>query len=659
MKRANGVVKHSLRRWGFSIGGICIILLFNTGCNERLKRMESNQVVLEEKIDQNARQAFILSKKLEAAQSQLETKIERVQEGNQTALVEARATRYEQEKLREETREFSKKWYAGLTRVEDHQRVLQNSVDGVAGTTTVIDKGVKNLDEGQDVIRRVMASNQKDNTEAFAKLREGQYELREEAGEAFDRVLAGQGTIKTAVDNNQNATVKVGEQVAALQESENSHVQAEAEHYQLLVTNIQDVASNQSRLQRLTNSQSQRLSQQMSNFENDLKKSNEEQNTLIVNRSNQIDQDIIRTQAKQDGLSKQIEEHHKYVEGMGEQVGRIENTQVKMTDDLVQSVNSAAETVGEDQKKLQETMNNVKLTSLATQEKVQAIADTQVKVSQRHNDQHETVIQAVTGLSSAHDEIRDRVESVQTQTQKITEQAETITKQQKAIQDDIVVEGVRMNMAFVRVGETQQALQQDMKRVETGQESFYKKINDMTENKETSNAQKALNLQLSEQFNMSQDMSDQINKIQNTQSQLIRTMNQKHETWDKQNETLTNRVASLEKSLGQVDQNVTSLQTNLVSQVTELAKAMKTLQEQGSYQIAQLAEDMKAFNQTLSQIQTTQSALAKRIESVDDHQKQQGKEFLAVLEKLQKQANQVTAVPVEVEVDTDEVEVVK
>ncbi len=149
MARANGIGKRFLLK-RFILWGILPLLLFGaTGCNERLKRMESNQVVLEEKIDYNARQAGLLSQRMEMSQALLKARVERVQEGNNVALAETRATRYEQEKLREETRAFGQKWYAGITRVEGHQRQLQNSVNGVAGTTDVIDEGLKTTQKNQ------------------------------------------------------------------------------------------------------------------------------------------------------------------------------------------------------------------------------------------------------------------------------------------------------------------------------------------------------------------------------------------------------------------------------------------------------------------------------------------------------------------------------
>ena len=85
---------------------------------------------------------------------------------------------------------------------------------------------------------------------------------------------------------------------------------------------------------------------------------------------------------------------------------------------------------------------------------------------------------------------------------------------------------------------------------------------------------------------------------------------------------------------------------------------MKALQAQGGIQIAQLTDDMKAFSGTFKEIQSAQSALARRIDQVGANQTQQNKEFLTVLEKLRKQAQPVSAIK-PVELEAEDVDVVK
>ena len=145
-------------------------------------------------------------------------------------------------------------------------------------------------------------------------------------------------------------------------------------------------------------------------------------------------------------------------------------------------------------------------------------------------------------------------------------------------------------------------------------------------------------------------MGEQIKLMQQDQATMSQTMDQQQQVWKDQSGDLANRVAALEESVGQVDQNVSSIQINLVSQITELTKVMKALQTQGGAQIAQLTADMKAFGGTLEQIQATQSNLASRIDQVGANQTQQSKGFITALEKLQKQTQRVSdSEPVEVE----------
>ncbi|MCP4453164.1 MAG: hypothetical protein GY809_17015 [Planctomycetes bacterium] len=897
-----------------------IFLLSATGCNEQLKRMESNQIVLEEKIDQNSRQALALARKMERSQGLLEVRIDRVQEGSNVALAETRATRYEQEKLREDTRQFNRKWTAGIMRVEEHQRHLQDSVNGVAGTATVIDEGVQKLDAGQDAGRSQMAANQKETQASFAQVRVGQTELIHAAAEAVGDLIRGQQGITAVATEGVAATGRVSRQVAGVQGSQDAQTGILREHHQAMIAKVDGVASDQQRFQRSTRRQVQQLSQKVTSGQKDQKRAHTQQSDLVGQRADAIDASLKTAQKNQEDLSLQIRGHHDYAVDLGSHVTAIKEEQKRMNDSIRQgnrTVDSAVQAVGENQKKFERTLKHVESTTVATNEQAGAIADKQSEFHTLEGQRHSRVLQAAAGLEASHNKaqgtledlgqkaqvivrdtgaIRDRqsqlnqglqqegvhirqglsqlekgvnrveastntlkemaaVDAQETQeiqdqqaelqrgvnrvevttstlkemaaadaqeTQEIQDQqaelqrgvnrveantgtlkgmaavgaqeTQEIQDQQAELQQGLVQEGgkIRQTLAGMeenqdqlhgavnnvqvstntvvsntttlmeqqaalqrvshrdqaqlvesldRMGANQEAIAQQAQTLKEGQREMAQVITDSqnvvarkvdavsgqqnelqdaiagvaasaevisqdtgeikqgqaslktdvqagqdgieekvgqvrqtqaslnrmftrekthldVELKAIGESQAGLQDGLSDQKNMSTEMARQIERMQQGQTRMGQTMDQQQEAWRDQNGELAKRVAALEESLGHVDQNVSSLQTNLVSQITELTRVMKALQLQGGAQIAQLTDDMKAFNGTLKQIQATQSNLAKRIDQVGVNQAQQSIGFLTALEKLQKQTQPASAAD-PVEVESQEVDVVK
>jgi chromosome segregation ATPase len=779
MKRANGVDLFSLFHRIIGLGVLSLFLLSVTGCNERLKRMESNQVVLEEKVDQNSRQTLLLARKLDMSQAMLEGRIERVQEGNNVSMAEARATRYEQEKLREETRQFSQKWFAGITRVEEHQRVLQESVNGVAGTATVIDEGVQKLDGGQETMQQTMAANQTQTQAGFARIQQEQGDLRAAASEAFASLERGQTGILTMTAQGVDATHGVAEQVTGVQKSQADQTNLIQSNYTMLLAKVDDVTANQKQLQRSTNQQAQRLSRDITAVQTDLQQANETQKALVTQRADAIDAGLNTALQNQVGLSNQIKGHHDMAVDTGEHVKAIEAEQKRINDAMQQgnrTVDSAVKAVGQGQEKLHETMKNVEATAVATKKQTESMASGQSEFYQLEDQRHDTVVRSLSGLESAQQATQDTVVQIQGTTQGVAEDTDAIRGQQSRLAQGLQQEGAQIRQGLVQLenkqdqlqqsvnqvqetantikrntedtaGQTrsmrdqQAALQQDIARegaqigqtlatLEKNQDQTYRAVNNVqvTSNTVASNtttlmeqqaalqrvthqnqdqlvnsldlmggqqqalSQKADDLRqgqdeiknmvtqsqsavggkidavssqqtglkdgLTAQKNTSQDIASQIQALQMDQTKISQAIDQRQKAWSGQTQALAERAAELEKSLGQVDDNVSSLQTNLVSQITELTLVLKSLQAQDGARRAQLAEDMKAFSDTLKQIQTAQMTLAARVEQVDAYQKQQSREFLSALEKSKKETDKnATVLPAETEVK--EVEVVK
>jgi hypothetical protein len=298
-----------------------------------------------------------------------------------------------------------------------------------------------------------------------------------------------------------------------------------------------------------------------------------------------------------------------------------------------------------------ESLDLIGANQKAISQRAETLKQGQDGINQQIADSQAVVGAKVDAVSGQQDLLQGSVEGVAAVTQAVSQNVEDLKQGQASWKTEVRSGQAGISQKVGRVNASQTSLN----------EMFRSGKNDLdTQFKSISKDQAGLQDRVADQRNASLDMAQQMKLVQQDQSKISQTMDQRQQAWKNQTQDLAKRVVALEESLGNVDENVSSLQTNLVSQITELTKVMTALQAQGGMQIDQLTTDMKAFSGVFEQIQATQSALARRIDQVGVNQTQQSKEFLTALEKLQKQTQNVSAIePVEVEVEVQDVDVVK
>ncbi len=469
MDRANGVGMLLCPNRVIWPGVMLLLLLNATGCNERLKRMESNQVVLEEKIDQNSRQVMVLARKMDMSQAALEVRIERVQAGYDVALAETRATRYEQEKLREDTRQFSRKWTAGIMRVEEHQRHLQASVNGVAGTATVIDEGVQKLDTGQGAVRVLMAANQTETRAGLVQLRAGQSDAETAASEAVAALKRGQNGIAALTSEGVAATDRVSNQVADVQVSQNEQTGIVREHHKVLIAKVDGVSEDQKRFQRLTSRQVHQLSKKVTTGQVDQKKANALQDAMMADRADAIDAGLRATQENQKDLAVQLKGHHEYAMELGTHVTAVEEEQKRVNDSIQQgnrTVDLAVQAVGLNQKKFERTLKSVESTAVATHKQTGTIADKQSEFHTLEGQRHDSVIQAAAGLETSQNQAQGTLNQIAATAQGIVRDTGAIRNQQSQLDESLQLEGAHIRQGLSQLEKNQGQLQESVNSVQ-------------------------------------------------------------------------------------------------------------------------------------------------------------------------------------------------
>ena len=341
MKRSKGVGTHRVVLHGLRILLIIWLILGVTGCNERLQRMESNQIKLNDKIDHNSHQVLLLSRHMANSQQYLESKIEEVRRGTEIAQAEAQATRYEQERLREEVATFNKKYFAEATRIEEQNRLLQNSVSGVAGGARIINQGVKKLDAGQQALQTRMDTNHEQMRNQLHVVTENQADLQ-----------------KTA-DAGVAAAEAVGSQVAVVKDRQDRLVRFENNAHQTLVTKVDSLAEGQQQLQRVSRRNANRLSQQLDDAENKLGKDHEELKSVLVSGQDKANNEFSSLKAGQGVLSDQMSANQELSMTISSDVNDVKVRQ----DQIYDLVQQGTEDVDQDQEQIQTTLNDVQATT--------------------------------------------------------------------------------------------------------------------------------------------------------------------------------------------------------------------------------------------------------------------------------------------------------
>ena len=568
MKRSKGFVHF------FFVLTVVSTLLTLAGCNEQLKRMESNQVVLEEKIDKNARHVAMLDGKMERSYLMLDGKIEDVRRSNEIALAEAMATRYEQQKMREDTQSFDKKWFAGISRVEEKQRVLQASVNGVSGQAKDIDSGVKDLDAGQGAIQRHLTANQRQTDKQFKTVIANQHE-----------------TFSTAVETLA-AVETVGDQVAAVQQGQDAFKASVDASDAVLLGKADQTLGNQDAIKKGVNRNNTlakniqgtvgHIDQEQADFK---EVQSERQKTLI--------QTLGTLEANHHTTQQAVSEVDATTKTLLTKTSAILEKQEPLTQSIRQEgtqTREAVKNVDQRQGQMNQSIETVQQTVNSIQ------ADTQTLVA------NTTDIQK--GQSSLGRMIQDQNDQIVTQVGDLKEGQGSLGTQ---IRDN------RENLSGKVEALTQ--CQSGMTQALAGQKTLSEDLSRKIEQGQTQQGQ------------MNQSLLSKSDEL----DQKIMAMQAKYDAWAKQIDAVSAKVQSLETSLTTLDTSLNTFQTNLTGKLTDLATLMKYYQQRQVTQGTQDTQEIKALAETLKQIKAQQDTLTERLDQVCVQTQQQGQTLKTAL----------------------------
>jgi len=220
MKRSNGFDRIKVAAQAFQIIVISLFLFMLAGCGQRLRRLESNQVIMEEKVDGNTNRIEILTYKMEKSQNRLQAGIEEVKRGNEITLAEAIATRYEQRKLREASEANDDMIRSGVGEVGVRQQILKQSIGQIESRAKEIVANVEALAIDQQSLQKRISGDYGRVVTEIGEVKENQEKTHGVSAEALVKaetmaegikgIQHGQASLsRTVKENGQQLTAEI------------------------------------------------------------------------------------------------------------------------------------------------------------------------------------------------------------------------------------------------------------------------------------------------------------------------------------------------------------------------------------------------------------------------------------------------------------------
>jgi len=618
MERFKGVRVLSSGYRGTSLIFIALTLFATAGCNERLKRIEANQSLLQDKIDFNAHRTTRLAAHIAQSQEAFEQRIDEVQRANEETLAEAMATRYEQKRMADETREFDRKWFAGMTRMEEKQRRLQVAVNGVAGKAHVIDTGVRSLDSGQKKLQGQLAAN------------------RDVLEERLDDAAYQRDTLQATSSETLGRTTMVSQQVRALQQHQRNFRKLVNNHDQALMKKARHLTEGQETLQQSIN-QNAAVSQQIAPAVAAIRQDQDRIKTMVHEHSTVLNDTLSTLGHKQDQLQEQIQH--------GQQDSQNRDTAMTRTLEAVENQQATA----------QETLNGIDKTT-------KAILQQTTTIHERQQPMHESLIDENASMQAVidkQDQLQRSLQGIQVTGDTLVNSTSTLLDRQTQADQSAQQQHAQLMTAMAASADTQRQLVKNIEDVQaTGQtlvtQAEALKTGQTSLGQKVTSGDRELATQVGNVAQQQGGMQRAVQSMNADLAQRLDALEANYTQWQNRTERLSDKAQALETRLQNIDEGMTALQTNLSSRISDLATIIRYYQQRLPSMNDNIVNDLRGFSATLKQIQDAQNELSKRLDEVHTETQRQSEDLVNAVHSLRRQTQDleedVTKQPQQVEV---------
>ena len=594
------------------------VLFFASGCNEQSRRAEANQLILEQKIDANARRIALLASQYQKSQMRLSESISEVRRGNEVTLAEAIAARYEQRRMREDTLAYDQKWQAGMVRIADKQRRLQGSIGEVGGQAREIDRRVHLIGDAQVAQRREQAENQKQVTDRLRLMTENQQELYMKTVEGLT-TSEGIATEVAEVQLAQKRAQRVREiynnrlvgQVSLLAAGQEK-VQASVDRNH---ASGRSVAENVTTLQRGQSDLQSQIEQQAEAFKGDISQVTQAQQRT----SEAMDRDHKLISGKLDSVTSRQQQAQLSLDEVHDTTARI----ARQTTSLGGQQASLHELVRRHQEGLLES-NRQSAENQALQQK-----------------SYDDLTAANAGIVQNQLRLTDSFATIKEAFARLARKADTIVVQQGALSRMIQSKSGDIE----RVAST---VHGDQQRVDASLSDLKKIANQVS--LDTGALREGQTL-------LNREVREQLDQVQRTQAELGQRSEERDETvadalvglengqteWQAMADTWSRQAVHLEEKIGDLEGAFRALLSGLDGRLVEIANSLASFEKEPPQVIAHIKEELRQLAKTIEYMKGMQKILTHEIEKVRTDAQDHRQEILNAVGELRKESAENSA----------------
>jgi len=660
---------------------ISLFLFMVTGCGQRLRRLESNQIVVEKKVDGNTNRIETLTYKMEESQNRLQASIEEVKRSNEITLAEAIATRYEQRKLREASEANDDMIRSGVSQVGARQQILKQSIGQVDSRAKEIGADVEALASAQAGFRKRISRDHKRFAADFGVVQENQEKthglsvegltIAEAIAHGVKGVQQGQRALSRTVKANDRQHTAQIKGVAQKQKEMHETLSDTYGVSLAIATNVGQVQNNQKSMHQAFQARADSLDEKVTGVQrgqravvSGIKKNRE------LGRS--IATDVDHVQGRQVKLRKLVQAR---TGALGKKVKDVQRDQralasgIKKNHELGRSIAADVDQVQGRQGQLHEL---IQARTDSLDEKVTGVQRDQRALSLGIKKNHELGRSIVADVDQMQGQQGQLHELIQARTDVLDEKVADVQRKQGGLASGIEKNSELGRSIVVDVDQVQGRQGQLHELIQARTDSLDEKVTGVQRRQDAlaSGIQKnhAVGHSIVMDVNQVQDQQVVLRDLIRSEAEVLNSV--LAEIANRQNSVAVGlqdnlevvnyikgdlsqgqvkrvggRMKTVEASVAALDNTVSASAANLESHLAALSAAMSNDQQGRTKVDASAAEALASLAQALEQIKVNQMLLRRRLELTRDDARRYNEQFRRTLEQLKKEGREVKAAP--------------
>lgn len=419
-----GAKEHAIRRLlvlTTSLGTLAAMTLGIAGCDDRLARMEENQVRLQAMVAANAREIATVSSQVYVNNNEVQASLQKLDRNDAGLAAGVATVQTKEDAIQESVTTASQTLNKRMTALDENQQRLQ---DGVAQVADVTRKTASDV-----------TSVAKEQTDLHQTVRDS----RKELGDSISVVAVNQEKTRTDIGQLQQTDQRIVEQTAALAASQDKLHASLAGMDKLMQTvsgDVTAVARGQAALHQTIN----------------------EHHTALTNQAGVLEQNQRTMQTSVDGIAGQT---NRTVEGIAA-VAAQQNTMQQTLGANHKALTTQVATVIEHQQTLQAGLRDLSDKAGQAGAQLTAMAAGQQAIGESLKNGNEAVTARLTGLSENQTGLKGDINGLNQKTDTVVNGVHSIRTEQATLRDSLAANHETTKSMVTQLSGGQQKVQDQL-----------------------------------------------------------------------------------------------------------------------------------------------------------------------------------------------------